>query len=368
MKVKEIAVTLLFVMLTFSACSKNSPDSETHGKMSVPAYSSDESPPKTYETDLSTYTKKVVDYQDEGTQFVYIVEHSGVDIVDPERSVQLTEIYKNDCPKDVCENDDVHDAESLGIGTNALVTTSLDPNTVRDQSERGTCVAFALSAAVEVLENRESGSDANISEQDIYFVAKLLTNTWDDAGLVPEDTVNRMTSYAIPFVDEGSWPYNPYQDDCSYYNEVYPTFYCSETEAQGGGYNDRQQDPHAASADGAKIEEAHQLYASVDRVREALYRGYPVLLSVNVNSDFRVAPLKDGVVSWVFKVQGCESGLCGHAVLAIGFQDDEDVQGGGYVIVKNSWGEGWGDGGYAYVTYEWLKNSILDAQAIVSLL
>jgi C1A family cysteine protease len=41
--------------------------------------------------------------------------------------------------------------------------------------------------------------------------------------------------------------------------------------------------------------------------------------------------------------------------------------GGGYVIVKNSWSSDWGDGGLAYVTYEWLQHSLLDAQALVKL-
>jgi C1A family cysteine protease len=220
---------------------------------------------------------------------------------------------------------------------------------------------------MELLLSREADSWVNLSEQNTYFMAKKLTDTWDEAGLVPEETVKLFTANGIPFVAENTWPYNPYQEDCDYYHETYPGFYCSETEAQGGGYDNRQQDPYAASATGASIGESHQLYASVDRVRQALYRGYPVILSFNANSDFLAATYKGGVVSWVFKVPGCSSGVCGHAVLAIGYQDDEDIQGGGYIIIKNSWGENWGDGGYAYLTYEWLENSILDAQAVKSI-
>ncbi len=42
-----------------------------------------------------------------------------------------------------------------------------------------------------------------------------------------------------------------------------------------------------------------------------------------------------------------------HGVLAVGYQDDSAVEGGGYWIFKNSWGGGWGptDNGYGYIPY-----------------
>ena len=50
-------------------------------------------------------------------------------------------------------------------------------------------------------------------------------------------------------------------------------------------------------------------------------------------------------------------------MLVVGYQDSDQVQGGGYFIIKNPWSADWGDEGVAYVTYEWLQHSLLDAQA-----
>jgi len=43
-----------------------------------------------------------------------------------------------------------------------------------------------------------------------------------------------------------------------------------------------------------------------------------------------------------------------HSVALVGYTDDAGVPGGGYWFVKNSWGAGWGDDGYGYVSYEYI--------------
>ena len=46
-----------------------------------------------------------------------------------------------------------------------------------------------------------------------------------------------------------------------------------------------------------------------------------------------------------------------HNAAIIGYQDDLMAPGGGYWILKNSWGTGWGDDGYGYLPYETLSDS-----------
>lgn len=50
--------------------------------------------------------------------------------------------------------------------------------------------------------------------------------------------------------------------------------------------------------------------------------------------------------------------LGGHAVFVCGYYDDASWPGGGYLIVKNSWGTGWGDQGYFYMPYEFAKSRL----------
>ena len=44
----------------------------------------------------------------------------------------------------------------------------------------------------------------------------------------------------------------------------------------------------------------------------------------------------------------------GHAVCAVGYDDDKQI-----VIIRNSWGDHWGDNGYCYFPYELFQNGIV---------
>lgn len=361
-------ILTLALLLLLQACGGGGDDSSTtdiHADGFYAPQYGDATKDTTYEADLASTTTKVVDYQDVGTAITAIVpESDGLVQVYKDMKVRLISMSKNECPQGL-DGCDTTDSSSLRVGKSALIADLGGlADSVKNQGERGTCVAFALDAGLEVLLARDQQSTV-LSEQNTYFEGKRETDTWDAQGLVPYDTVSRFVSNEVKFVSESSWPYNKEYESCSSYLSTYPDATCSETEAQGGGSDTRQQDPTAAAAGGYKLTTAHQLYASVGRIKQALYRGFPVAIAVNANYDFMLATYKSGVVSWVFKADDCGSSLCGHEILAVGYVDDSRVAGGGYLIVKNSWGQGWGDNGMGYATYEWLEHSLLDAQALV---
>jgi len=78
---------------------------------------------------------------------------------------------------------------------------------------------------------------------------------------------------------------------------------------------------------------------------------------MEVYSDF--FSYRSGVYSYTYgSLQG------GHAVLLVGYADDATIPGGGYFMVKNSWGTGWGEpggtdsGGYFRIAYNQLGSVV----------
>jgi C1A family cysteine protease len=56
----------------------------------------------------------------------------------------------------------------------------------------------------------------------------------------------------------------------------------------------------------------------------------------------------------------------GHSVAIVGFQDDQNTPGGGYFIIRNSWGRDWGPknhygSGYGLIPYEYISEYCMEA-------
>lgn len=328
-----------------------------------------------FEDELDDIAQNMIRLQKVGENFTSKLEKSGKLILGDGSEISLNKIFRNDCPQNRFSDCEVSDSSILGIPNFALIE-SLDNarETVKSQGSRGTCVAHAMTSAVEILLRRE-GDRAELSEQQLYFQAKKSTETWETPGLNPEYTFFQLTEQKAGISLEASWPYNPYDKACEEYQKLYPGASCSRTEAQGVGEFFDQPDPATTWGKSYTITKAHQLYASVGRIKKALHFGHPVVISVNINLDFELADInckrknsnfcKNGYVSWVFKASSCPGEVCGHAMVAIGYLDDPKIAGGGMLIIKNSWGKNWANAGLVAVTYEWLENSLLDAQAVV---
>lgn len=78
------------------------------------------------------------------------------------------------------------------------------------------------------------------------------------------------------------------------------------------------------------------------QLKAALLKG-PVAISVDASK-----PIFKNYRTGIINSQECGT-LPGHAVIAIGYNKDS-FTGEDYVIIKNSWGYNWGEGGYARIS------------------
>ena len=179
---------------------------------------------------------------------------------------------------------------------------------VKSQGSRPWCTAFAQVAIMENMINHGMGEIVNLSEID----------HWDHyREYVCESSLEASRTTMI--VPETSWPYMG---------------------SPISGYR---------STAIAKITNWRNLKTRSD-VFTALKAGHPVHLGADLNNSWD-SPADKG------RIELTGGFIGGHAIAIVGFQEDSTYQGGGYFLIKNSWGSKWGDMGYARLPYDYCKSN-----------
>jgi C1A family cysteine protease len=86
---------------------------------------------------------------------------------------------------------------------------------------------------------------------------------------------------------------------------------------------------------------------NVNELKKCLADNLPFVFGISVYNSFYRANSNGNVP---MPVQS-DNLLGGHALLCVGYNDDKKV-----FIVRNSWGESWGDKGYCYIPYDYLTD------------
>jgi hypothetical protein len=110
--------------------------------------------------------------------------------------------------------------------------------------------------------------------------------------------------------------------------------------------------------------------ASVDAAKVLLDSQCPIVFGFIVPLSWGGATQNGGFVAY----SASETTTVGaHGVLITGYVDNDELpsgipsgSGGGYFIVKNSWGSGWGDMGYCYLPYNWVTRWGVSMEAVTS--
>jgi C1A family cysteine protease len=201
------------------------------------------------------------------------------------------------------------------------------PKTVYDQGQLGSCTANAIAGALEFDRIKEGLPDFTPSRLFIYYNERVMENTvGTDSGAQIRDGIKSVGSVGAP--PETDWPYN-----------------IAEFAVEP---------PAKAFAD-APLDKAvqYQRVAQVlGQMKGCLASGYPFVYGFTVYESFESPQVaQTGVVPMP---ASSEKVLGGHAVLAVGYDDSAQR-----FIVRNSWGPGWGIGGYFTVPYGYLTDSHL---------
>jgi C1A family cysteine protease len=168
----------------------------------------------------------------------------------------------------------------------------------------------------------------------VYYLSRLLHN-WqnEDSGAYVRDTFKVGADNTKGVAEERDFPYNP-----AVYN-VAPPEYCY------------------TAAKKYCIAEYYRL-KTLENVKDALANALPISLGFTVFSSFESIEVANTGIMPMPK--SGESILGGHNVVGVGYEDTNDFPGGGYLEIKNSWSDLWGDKGYFKMPYQFFLDGHVD--------
>jgi C1A family cysteine protease len=199
---------------------------------------------------------------------------------------------------------------------------------VYDQGELGSCTAHAIAGAVEFALTRQNAVDVfTPSRLFIYYNERVVEGTVnEDSGAMLRDGIKSVARLGAPH--ERLWPY----DIARFRAKPGPSAYHDGLRHQALLYR--------------------RIVQQIDPMKGCLAAGFPFVFGFAVYESFESARVAHtGVVPLPTPY---ETLLGGHAVLAVGYDDEQSS-----FVVRNSWGDRWGDRGYCTMPYAYLADANL---------
>lgn len=214
---------------------------------------------------------------------------------------------------------------------------------VENQGSIGSCTAHAGVGMVEYYERRAFGRHIDASRLFLYKVTRNLLGWTGDTGAYLRSTMGALTIFGVP--PERYYPYLV----ADYDKEPSAFLYAFAQSFQAISYY--RLDPAGVTRD-----------ALLARIKTNLAAGMPSMFGFTVYSSIRQAG-SSGAIPFPI---ASETVVGGHAVMAVGYDDAKKIKNSspgaieytGALLIRNSWGIGWGDGGYGWLPYEYVLRGL----------
>lgn len=213
---------------------------------------------------------------------------------------------------------------------------------IENQGRLGSCTANAGVGIVEYYERRAFGRHIDASRLFLYKVTRNLLELTGDTGAYLRSTMGAMALFGVP--PEKYWPYNEPDFD------IEPSAFCYAFAQNYQSIQYFRLDPMGIPRD-----------ALLNRIKLFLKAGLPSMFGFTVYSSYTQAS-GDGKIPFPCPR---ERWVGGHAIVAVGYDDKCKIKNTncgktttGALLIRNSWGTGWGDNGYGWLPYEYVLRGL----------
>lgn len=203
---------------------------------------------------------------------------------------------------------------------------------VYDQQTLNTSSVHACVGLVEYFERRANGRNISPSRLFLYKVARRLRGWRGDTGIDLRTVLKAMRNFGMP--PERYWPYEADRFDDDPDGFLY-------------SFIDNHRSMTYLRLDAGEVDGGETLQV----VRSFLAAGFPSVFgfsmpgSCSPEGEIQFRPTFDRVYG-------------GQAVVAVGYDDRRPGATRGALLIRNSWGDDWGEGGYGWLPYAFVENKL----------
>jgi len=214
---------------------------------------------------------------------------------------------------------------------------------IEDQGNLGSCTANAGVGLYEYMEKKALGKYMDGSRLFLYKATRLLMGQEGvgDSGAYIRTTLGAIRLFGIP--DETYWPYTDKDPDFDRMPDAWLWAFAQNFQ----------------SMKQFRVDNSPNGDENIQRMKEYVAKGFALDFGFQVFVSREQAKRNGGVFPYPSPKEELEGG---HSVLIVGYDDDKisknEIDGNtqtGCFLIRNSWGETWGEGGYGWIPYEYFR-------------
>ena len=207
---------------------------------------------------------------------------------------------------------------------------------VENQEDLGSCTAQATVALAEYSERKALGKHIDASRLFLYKVTRNLMGETGDTGAFIRTAMGGLVLFGAP--PERYWPYDGRPAESNTRFDQEPDAFCYAFASNFKAIKYFRLDPAGSMPE--------DILASV---RLFLAAEFPSMFGIPVYDEV-MYPNQLGGIAYPEKNSKYYGG---HAIVAAGYDDNKKA-----LLIRNSWGQSWGDQGYGWLDYEYIRQGL----------